>query len=66
MKKISQTLEFFYVYQKKKKKKLLTGQKEMPKYNCCSVAFKSLNIAPLGRKEDSFLGSRQPCTKLYS
>lgn len=48
MKKISQTLEFFFIYAKKKNADRAEGN---AKCNCCSVAFKSLNIAPLGRKE---------------
>lgn len=39
-------------------KNIANGAAGSPKCKCCSVAFKSLNIAPLGRKEDNLLGSR--------
>lgn len=62
MKNITDIGVFLFIPKKKKNADRAEGN---AKCNCCSVAFKSLNIAPLGRKEDSFLGSRQPCTKLY-
>lgn len=37
---------------------IANGAEGSPKCKCCSVAFKSLNIAPLGRKEDNLLRSR--------